>query len=109
MSRLVWLCIRLPPCWVWLPNDVLAGRGLAVAWLKRGECRKVLELGVPVTVFARPVTVSTPGSISCQRRWGAGVGPCPTFPDSQGLLRVLEIPRAKRHTKSLRWKSEWEV
>jgi len=24
---------RLPPCWVWLSNDVLAGRGLAVAWL----------------------------------------------------------------------------
>ncbi len=37
----------------WLPNDVPAGRGLAVAWLKRGECRKVLELGVPVTVLTR--------------------------------------------------------
>src|SRR5580692_9209955 len=51
-SRLAWLCNRLPPCWVWLPNDVSAGRGLAVAWLKRGECRKVLELGVPATVLA---------------------------------------------------------
>jgi len=30
---LAWLLSRLPPCWVWLSNDVLAGRGLAVAWL----------------------------------------------------------------------------
>jgi hypothetical protein len=48
---LAWLCNRLPPCGVWLPNDVSAGRDLAVAWLKRGECRKVLKLGVPVTVL----------------------------------------------------------
>jgi hypothetical protein len=48
---LAWLSNRLPPCWGWLPNDVSAGRGLAVAWLKRGECRKVLELGVPATVI----------------------------------------------------------
>src|SRR5712671_1710820 len=39
-SRLAWLLIRLPPCWVWLSNDVPAGRGLAVAWLKRGECQQ---------------------------------------------------------------------
>src|SRR5216683_3239964 len=35
-SRLAWLSNRLPPCWGWLPNDVPACRGLAVAWLKRG-------------------------------------------------------------------------
>ena len=38
----------------WLPNDVPARRGLAVAWLKRGvSAAKVLELGVPATVLAR--------------------------------------------------------
>ena len=51
---MAWLLIRLPPCWAWLSNDVPAGRGFAVAWLKRGaSALKVLELGVPVTVFAR--------------------------------------------------------
>src|SRR5580692_11091281 len=34
-SRLAWLSIRLPPLG-WLTNDVPAGRGFAVAWLKRG-------------------------------------------------------------------------
>jgi len=33
---LAWLSSRLPPCWVWLSNDVPAGRGLAVAWRRRG-------------------------------------------------------------------------
>ena len=49
-----WLLNRLPPCWAWLPNDVPACRGLAVAWLKRGvSAAKVLELGVPATVLVR--------------------------------------------------------
>ena len=49
-----WLSNRLPAGLAWLPNDVLACRGLAVAWLKRGaNATKVLELGVPATVFAR--------------------------------------------------------
>ena len=53
-SRLAWLSSRLPPCWVWLTNDVPACRGLAVAWLKRGvSAMKVLEFGVPATVLAR--------------------------------------------------------
>jgi hypothetical protein len=51
---LAWLSNRLPPCWGWLPNDVPAFRGLAVAWLKRGvSAAKILELGVPATVLAR--------------------------------------------------------
>jgi len=34
---LAWLLSRLPPCWVWLSNDVLDGRGLAVYfWLRLG-------------------------------------------------------------------------
>ena len=44
----------LPPAALlgWLSNDVPAGRGLAVAWLQRGaSAGKVLELGVPATVF----------------------------------------------------------
>src|SRR5438445_4889956 len=53
-SRWAWLSIRLPPLRGWLPNDVPACRGLAVAWLKRGvSATKVLELGVPATVLAR--------------------------------------------------------
>src|SRR5271170_6773760 len=53
-SRLAWLFFRLPPCWGWLSNDVPTCRGLAVVWLKRGvSVTKVLELGVPATVFAR--------------------------------------------------------
>jgi hypothetical protein len=35
-SRLAWLSTRLPPLVGWLTNDVPAGRGFAVAWLKRG-------------------------------------------------------------------------
>ena len=36
----------------WLSNDVPTCRGLAVAWLKRGvNVTKVLESGVPATVF----------------------------------------------------------
>jgi len=49
-----WLSNRLPAGLAWLPNDVPACRGLAVAWLKRGaSATKVLELGVPATVCPR--------------------------------------------------------
>src|SRR6266568_2658563 len=41
-----------PRLGVWLPNDVPACRGLAVAWLKRGaNAVEVLESGVPATVL----------------------------------------------------------
>ena len=48
----MWLLNRLPPLMGWLPNDVPACRGLAVAWLKRGvSAGEVLESGVPATVL----------------------------------------------------------
>ncbi len=51
-SPVGWLSNRLPAGLAWLPNDVPACRGLAVAWLKRGaNATKVLELGVPATVY----------------------------------------------------------
>jgi hypothetical protein len=86
-----WLSNRLPPCGAWLPNDVPACRGLAVAWLKRGvSAAKILERALggagPQHTWARlfltmPEAAALAVLLVCDQGWNRSVLDAMTVPD----------------------------